>query len=195
MPRPPKSEDRRPELLPVLAAAFGELGYRRATTAELAERCQIQENILYRLWPDKKSIFIAALDYLFQRRMDKWKKELDKASSTKSRTGRLVELTSKDLGENGLYRVIFAALNETDDIEIKLVMQRLYQRYHAILEAELAAHRKLSDTSTLTQCGDSAWALISLVSFMNIAIDLELMEANERKRFFSAMAFKLIEGQ
>jgi AcrR family transcriptional regulator len=192
LPRPPKSEDRRHELLPVLAAAFAELGYRRATTAELAERCKIQENILYRLWPDKKAIFIAALDYLFQRRMNKWKKELDKVSSTMSRTVRLVELTGKDLGENGLYRVIFAALNETDD-EIKLATQRLYQKYHAILVTELVKHHECSDKSTLDRCGDSAWALISLVSFMNIAVDLELMDTKERKRFFSAMAFKLIE--
>lgn len=99
----------------MLATAFSELGYRRATTAELAERCEIRENILYRLWPDKKAIFLAALEYLFQRRMEKWKKELDKVSSKESNVARLVELTSKDLGENGLYRMIFAALNETDD--------------------------------------------------------------------------------
>ena len=194
MPRPQKSEERRRELLPVLAAAFSELGYRRATTAELAERCKVQENILYRLWPDKKTIFIAALNYLFQRRMDKWKKELDKASSTKSSVVRLVELTSKDLGENGLYRVIFAALNETEDVDIKHAMQRLYLRYHARLDAELVTHRKLSDTSTSAECGDMAWALIGLVSFMNIALDLELMDSKERKRLFTTMAFKLIDG-
>lgn len=194
MSRPPKSEDRRREILPILAAVFGELGYRRATTAELAERCGVQENILYRLWPDKKTIFIAALDYLFQRRMDKWKKELDRASLTKSRIVRLVELTSKDLGENGLYRVIFSALQETDDAEIKLAMQRLYRRYHVNLHAELITNRSPSSTSSTTECGDLAWALISLVSFMNIAVDLELMDSKERKRFFSETAFRLIDG-
>lgn len=194
MSRPPKSEDRRRELLPLIAAAFSELGYRRATTAELAERCKVQENTFYRLWPDKKTIFIAALENLFQRRMEKWKKELGKASSTKSNVVRLVELTSKDLGENGLYRVVFAALNETEDFDIKLAMQRLYRRYHARLDAELVAHRKLSGVSTPAECGDLAWALISLVSFMNIALDLELMDSKERKRLFTTMAFKLIDG-
>ncbi len=194
MSRPPKSEDRRRELLPVIAAAFSELGYRRATTAELAERCKVQENTFYRLWPDKKTIFIAALEYLFQRRMEKWKKELGKASSTKSNVVRLVELTSKDLGENGLYRVVFAALNETEDFDIKLAMQRLYRRYHARLDAELVTHRKLSGVSTPAECGDLAWALISLVSFMNIALDLELMDSKERKRLFTTMALKLIDG-
>ena len=49
MPRPDRSPDRRRELAPVLARAFAELGYRRATTAELAERCGVQEKALYRL--------------------------------------------------------------------------------------------------------------------------------------------------
>jgi len=194
LPRPSKLEDRRRELLPVLAKAFSELGYRRATTAELAERCEVQENILYRLWPDKKTIFIAALDYLFQRRMDKWEKELSKESFATSRIVRLVDLTSKDLGENGLYRVIFAALNETEDVDIRIAMQRLYRAYHGSLETELTAYRKLSHSSQPDECRDSAWALIGLVSFMNIALDLELMDSKERKRLFSELAFKLIDG-
>ena len=49
MPRPSKADERRRELLPLVAEAFSELGYRRATTAELAARCGVQENILYRL--------------------------------------------------------------------------------------------------------------------------------------------------
>ena len=52
MPRPNQSDQRRRELLPVVTDAFAELGYRRTSTAELAERCNVRVNILYRLWPD-----------------------------------------------------------------------------------------------------------------------------------------------
>ncbi len=194
MPRPSTSDERRRELLPLLAAAFGELGYRRATTAQLAERCKVQEIILYRLWPDKKAMFIAALDYLFQRRMDKWQDEIDKRSADASSIKRLVEMTSHDLGEDGLYRVIFAALNETEDVDVKQALQRLYRRYHARVDSELVRYRKLSGISQPAECGDTAWALISLVSFMNISLDLELMDSQERKRLFSTMAYKLING-
>jgi AcrR family transcriptional regulator len=194
LPRPQKSEERRRELLPVLAAAFSDLGYRRATTAELAERCQVQENILYRLWPDKKAIFLAALDYLFLRRMEKWQTEIEKASSNESSVIRLVELTSKDLGEHGLYRVIFTALNETEDVDIKSALQRLYRRYHERLVLELGKYRELSGIATATEHADLAWTLIGMVSFMNIVLDLDLMDKKERKRFFSAMTLKLISG-
>lgn len=193
MSRPSKSEEHRRELLPLLAEVFSEFGYRRATTAELAARCNVQENILYRLWPDKKAMFLAALDFLFWRRMDKWKAEIDKSHTEESHALRLIELTGKDLGENGLYRIIFAALNETDDPDIKGALQRLYHRYHERIEEEIAKHRKQSGVREVSEDGDTAWALIGMVAFMNIALDLELMNGRKRKQLFSAIALQLIK--
>ena len=61
--------ERRAEFIPILANAFAELGYRRATTAELARRCDVQENILYRLWPDKRSMLHLTRSRLVRRRL------------------------------------------------------------------------------------------------------------------------------
>ena len=194
MSRPSKSEEQRRELLPLLAEVFSQFGYRRATTAELAARCDVQENILYRLWPDKKAMFLAALDFLFWRRMDKWKAVFDKSYTEESHALRLIEITGKDLGENGLYRIIFAALNETDDPDIKGALQRLYRQYHESLKEEIVKHRKQSGVRTVPEDGDTAWALIGMVAFMNIALDLELMNGRKRKQLFSAIALQLING-
>jgi AcrR family transcriptional regulator len=194
MPRPGKADERRGKLLPLLAKAFSELGYRRATTAELAARCDVQENILYRLWPDKKAMFLAALDFLFRRRLDKWKSALEETSAEGSRAARLIELTSKDLGEQGLYRIIFAALNETDDPDVKHALQQLYRRYHDRVEAEITKHRKQCGVPDVSEADGTAWALIGLVSFMNIALDLELMNARKRQQLFSTLAFRLLNG-
>ena len=182
MSRPSNSEEHRRKLLPLLAEVFSEFGYRRATTAELAARCDVQENILYRLWLDKKAMFLAALDFLFWRRMDKWKAEIDKSHTEESHALRLIELTGKDLGENGLYRIIFAALNETDDPDIKGALQLLYRRYHERIEEEIVKHRKQSGVRRVSEDGNTAWALIGMVAFMNIALDLELMNGRKRKR-------------
>ena len=194
MSRPSNSEEHRRKLLPLLAEVFSEFGYRRATTAELAARCDVQENILYRLWLDKKAMFLAALDFLFWRRMDKWKAEIDKSHTEESHALRLIELTGKDLGENGLYRIIFAALNETDDPDIRGALQRLYRRYHERLKEEIVKHRMQSSVRTVSEDGDTAWALIGMVAFMNIALDLELMNGRKRKQLFSAIALQLING-
>jgi len=193
--RPSKADERRQKLLPLVAEAFSELGYRRATTAELASRCGVQEIALYRLWPDKKVMFVAAIDFLFVRRMEKWQSALDKADRGKSRVSRLIELTGKDLGEQGLYRIIFAALSETDDPDVKQALQRLYRRYHERIESEVARHREICGAQDVPQDDDTAWVLIGLVAFMNIALDLKLMSARKRQQLFSTTATFLLNGE
>jgi AcrR family transcriptional regulator len=194
VPRPSKADDRRRELLPLVAEAFSELGYRRATTAELAARCDVQENILYRLWADKKAMFVAAIEFLFRRRMDKWMSSLGKTGGDESRASRLVELTAKNLGEERLYRIIFAALSETDDPDVKQALQRLYRQYHDRVMTEIARHREQCGDRDVAKDDDTAWALIGLVAFMNIALDLELMSARKRQQLFTTMAALLLNG-
>lgn len=194
MARPSKAEERRQELLPFIAAAFSELGYRRATTAELAARCAVQENVLYRLWQDKKAMFVASIEFLFARRMSKWRSALAEKAPQDSRSSSLIELTGKNLGEQGLYRIIFAALSETDDPEVKQALKRLYRRYHTQVENEIAMHRGQQDIEGLGN-EETAWALIGLVAFMNIALDLDLISSQKRQRMFTRMAHFLLNGE
>ena len=73
MPRISQIDEKRKELLPIVAQTFAELGYRRATTAELALRCEVRENILYRIWSDKKAMFIASIDYVYEQAASVWR--------------------------------------------------------------------------------------------------------------------------
>src|SRR5262245_36518789 len=82
MPRPSQVNEKRRELIPIIARAFVELGYRRASTAELASRCKVRENILYRLWPDKKTMFIAAINYVYELSARIWEGMLKDRSDT-----------------------------------------------------------------------------------------------------------------
>lgn len=194
MPRPSRADERRKELLPLVAKAFSELGYRRATTAELAARCGVQENVLYRLWLDKKAMFVAAIEFLFVNRMETWSSVLQEASAKQSRVSRLIELTGKNLGEQGLYQIIFAALSETDDPDVKRTLQGLYQRYHQRVKSEISKHRDRPFGHDVVNDDDTAWALIGLVAFMNIAHDLELMNSRKREKLFSTIAYFLLNA-
>jgi AcrR family transcriptional regulator len=64
MARPNRSAERQLEAVSTLAATFAEQGYRRTTTAVLAERCGLTEVALYRLWPDKQAMFLAAIEHV-----------------------------------------------------------------------------------------------------------------------------------
>ena len=65
MANPSKIQQRRREFTPLVAMAFIELGYRGTTTAQLARRCGVRENVLYRVWPTKKAMFLDAVEYVF----------------------------------------------------------------------------------------------------------------------------------
>src|SRR5262245_53522970 len=123
MPRPNQTDEKRREFLPIIARAFAELTYRRATTAKLAKRCNVRENILYRLWSDKKAMFIAAIDYVFDLSVQTWGKLLVECRTPDQGAWRVLEYESRHQGEFGLYRIIFAGLSETDDADIRAALK------------------------------------------------------------------------
>ncbi len=139
-------------------------------------------------------MFVAAIEFLFWRRMDNWKSQFDETSPGESRVSRLIELTGKNLGEQGLYRIIFAALSETDDPDVKQALQRLYRRYHDRVLTEISRHREQCGVRDVAKDDDTAWMLIGLVAFMNIALDLELMSSRKSQQLFSTMAYFLLNG-
>src|SRR5262245_7367758 len=116
MGRPNTLEQKREDFLPVLAAAFAELGYRRLTSAELAARCGVGENILYRIWPDKLAMFLAALEWVYLDSERTWERMLEgergPARGEESAFLRLLAYEAAHHGEHGLYRIVFAGLSE-----------------------------------------------------------------------------------
>jgi len=141
MPRPSRTNEQRKELIPVVANAFAELGYRRATTAELARRCGVQENILYRLWPNKSSMFVAAIEFIYDRSTGFWEKVLTAADDGRSAAQRLLDYEAGYEGEHGISRIVFTGLSEADDPEVRAALARMYGRYLSFISRRLLEHR------------------------------------------------------
>ena len=148
MPRPNQTDEQRKKLLPIVCQVFSELGYRRTTTADLAERCGVRENILYRLWPDKKAMFLAAIDDIFQRRAEMWGRLLADNTAVDRVAERLVRYEAKHQGEFGFYRVVFTALAETDDADIRSALTGMYRRFQQLVKR----HVEESRTGEATVC-------------------------------------------
>jgi AcrR family transcriptional regulator len=195
MARPSQTEQRRKELLPIVARAFAELGYRRTTTAELACRCEVQENILYRLWPDKKAMFIAAIDYVYQQSAQTWQKVLAEGDSRVGAAERLLKYESEHYGESGLHRIIFAGLSEADDPEIHEALRAMYARFHRFIRAQIAAHRDGKAADGLADAALSAWAIVGLGNVSNISRELGLLTDRGRKRLFAQVGRVLLDGK
>jgi AcrR family transcriptional regulator len=194
MPRPDRSPERRRELAPVLARAFAELGYRRATTAELAGRCGVQEKALYRLWPDKRAMFLAALDQVFSESEAAWERLAREAGRGESSAERLLAHEAEHHGEHRLYRIVFAGLSETDDPLIREALAALYGRFQRLIQGQLERHRKGRRRAGELDPALAAWAIVGLGTVANIGRELELLKARERSRLLGEAGALLLGG-
>ncbi len=180
MSRPSQTHEKRKKMLPIVARAFAELGYRRATTAELAQRCKVRENILYRLWPDKKAMFIASIDYVYEQAAGTWREVLSETDDNAGAAVRLLTHEAEHYGESGLHRIIFAGLSEIDEPEIREALRKMYGRFQRFIRGQIAAHRNGARTSGLPDETISAWAIVGLGNVANIGRELGLLSDRGR---------------
>ncbi len=194
MPRPSRIREKRESLLPVLADAFTELGYRRATTAALAERCGVQENILYRLWPDKKAMFVAAIEYVYDFSEQTWLRLLERRRGEGSAAQKLLAFEAEHHGEFGHYRIIFAGLSEADDPDVRETLRRVYARFHRFLLGQIVSHRQAAPAPQALPADLAAWAVIGLGTVSNIARELGALSDADRRRLIHTVGRQLLEG-
>ncbi len=194
MARPSQIDEQRKRLLPTVCEVFSELGYHRTTTAELARRCEVRENILYRLWEDKKAMFLAAIDDIFQDRAERWSEVLSQRPTPEQSIKALVAYEAKHMGEFGFYRVVYTALVEADDPDICEAITSMYRRFHELILEVINASREGGEESHGLSADATAWAMIGLASASNIIRELELLRPKQREAMFVAAAKYLIEG-
>lgn len=195
MARPSQTQEQSKKLLPIVCQVFSELGYRRTTTAELAQRCDVRENILYRLWPDKKAMFLAAIEDIFQSRAEVWNQILTDHPAPEQAVERIIEYESHHQGEFGFYRIVFTALTETDDDDIRAALVGMYKSFHKLVCRQVAAGRASGDLESGLPTETAAWGLLGLATISNIIRELKLLPPRQRERMFAAVAKCLVSGE
>jgi len=195
MPRPNRSAERRRELIPKIARAFADLGYRRTTTSELARRCGVQENVLYRLWSDKKAMFSACIDYMYDLSRAVWVRTLQQTSPGISAAERLLRYEARHLGELGMYRIVFAGLSETDDPEIRRHLRLMYRRFQRFISGQVLRHRGGGGKARRLRADTAAWAIVGLGTVSYVGRELDLLSAGERARLIRDAGRLLLEGR
>lgn len=198
MSRPSQIKEKRKELLPLITRVFAEIGYRRTTTAELAEKCGVRENILYRLWPDKKAMFIAAIDYVYRQSAQIWQGVERQETSEGGMAGgaaRLLQYEAEHGGQFGLYRIVFAGLSEADDPEIRAALRNMYRRFQRFIQRRAEAHRSPDRAGSVPDVEMSAWALVGLGTVVNICRQLGLIGEGRSQRLMLEVGSLLLDGR
>ena len=187
------------ELLPVVAAAFAELGYRKATTAELARRCGVRENILYRLWPDKKTMFVASIHHLYDSTVAEWTRVLEQAEAQGgSAAAMILDYDARTRGDQGFYRITFAALSETDDEDVRTALRQMYRRFHRFITDRITEHRGADETGASAgnrlSIEATAWSIIGLATIADISNALGMMSRDKRRGLLATAGGILLDG-
>jgi AcrR family transcriptional regulator len=194
MPRPSQLDEQRQRLLPIVCKAFSEFGYRRTTTAELARRCQVRENILYRLWPDKKAMYLAAVDSIYAERLTLWDQLATEPRDDADISELLLSYEAEHQGESGLHKILFDALGEADDPEVREMVISVYRRFHAALQRHIEESRPQSNMSLRLPIGMTVWGLIGLATVSNIIRELDLLPVEEREEMFLRVGKALLSA-
>lgn len=193
MARPSLIEEKRRDLTPVLAAAFAEVGYRRATTAALAKRCGIAENVLYRIWPDKKAMFLAAIDHVFESTVADWDAVLQQHPDDPAPY--ILAHDAKQRGHSQLHRITFAGLSESDDPEVREALGKMYRRFHRFVADRLREHRTAAGRPDAgPDPALCAWAIIGLGTLTNISMELGLLGRDRRRALMTHVGSFLLDG-
>jgi len=74
------SVNRKTEIISAAIEVFAELGYYRATTAEVAKRAQISQPYIFRFFSTKEALLLAALEVSWTRVIDSFRKVVESAS-------------------------------------------------------------------------------------------------------------------
>lgn len=183
-------------MLPLMARAFAELGYRRATTAALAKRCGVRENVLYRAWPSKKAMFLASIEHVWEKSMEIWQGLIAESAKRGADAARLIlNYESTHHGETGLYKIIFAGLAEAHDRQIAAALRRMYCGFHEFIAAQVQALRQDSPSSN-SPSGPSdelrAWGILGVATVVNIDRELKLLKPRDRAVLFTQLSRLLI---
>ncbi|MEI7024254.1 TetR/AcrR family transcriptional regulator [Paenibacillus sp. y28] len=75
------SANRRTEIVSAAIEVFAEIGFYRATTAQVAERAAISQPYVYRFFTSKESLLLEALEVSWQRILQAFAKVRDTAAS------------------------------------------------------------------------------------------------------------------
>lgn len=193
MAYPSKVEQRRKDFMPKVAAAFIDLGYRGTTSAQLARRCGVRQNVLYRIWPSKKAMFLAAVEWVYVATMNAWEQVAAGPGEATTVAERLLAHQAKDHGRMRLYRIVFAGL-AANDTEIKSALRDVYRRFHQFIVATVSEHRARRHRRGSLEADQAAWALIGLGAAVDIQRELQILPRSRRGPLMRDIGLVVLNG-
>lgn len=164
--------NRKSDIISAAIEVFAEVGYYRATTAQVAERAQISQPYIFRFFATKEALLLASLEVSWTRVIDSFRK--------------VVESTSPEHLENGLIDAYEDILDEHKN-EILLQMQAQTIREQSIQEAMRHGFGEVRRmvleaflAAGIPNAGERTMLFLARGMLCNISVALEMPELKEK---------------
>lgn len=175
---PRLNEDKREHFLPVIAQYFSDHGYDGATTAGIANACGVRENVLYRIWDDKETMFVAVIDFIHAYTIDLWEDVAPRKDETKVEA--ILRMQAKDHGALRYYRVVFSGLLQSSK-DIRKAIRRMYVGIHGYIEQAVELHHAQREGTSRFDPDVAAWGMMGLAAMADIQRELRIKSQSSRE--------------
>ncbi|HEY8415885.1 MAG TPA: TetR/AcrR family transcriptional regulator [Thermaerobacter sp.] len=171
-------------------AVFARSNYRSSTTSAIAAEAGVSEPLIYRYYPSKKQLFLAVLDDVTRRILQRWdaiRRSEPSSLACLRRIGQdyldLVDRNSDDL------KVFFKAVSEDNDPEIRHFLAESYRKYARYLEDVARRGQEQGEIRGDVPPRVIAWQMMSLGAAFNLFAALGLSEWTRADREGQLLAF------
>jgi AcrR family transcriptional regulator len=187
---------RRREILDCALRAFSRANYMRVTIADLAAEAGISEAAIYKHFASKKELFLTLVSSIGDRMLEKWR-EIAAGAATPADALRAIGRRhfEKALLNRDYTVVMFQAISEVQDEDVRRTLREVYRRYVAFIEGLLERSRGRGALLPPVEARILAWNIVALGFSLNlialIGLDTDLIRANIER--WGGPIFDLIE--
>lgn len=170
--RAPKlpADARRQQVLDAAIRAFAQRGYAGASTQAIAASIGVGEPTLYRYFPSKRELFLAAFDRCSTELLERWRALAAESASPLAAIARIGNWYAEQLRarpDDLLLR--YRSLSHTDDAEISARVRSNYRETLAFLEDLYARARAAGEIDAALDPRAQAWLFVALGAVLDQA--------------------------
>ncbi len=185
--------ERKPQIMRSAVRALARSNYRTTSIAEIAHEAGITEPAVYRYFPTKKDLFIEIIKDVGKRLLEIWQGIVDASENPLEALGKICfNYYDRAVTRKGDLKVLFQALSEVDDKEIRNAMRTQFSNYVDLLQSIYEQALKQGLVQADLDARAAAWGFLSFGFTMNLVglLNMEGEMSRERLQTMQKAFFK-----
>ncbi|MCD6497100.1 MAG: TetR/AcrR family transcriptional regulator [Deltaproteobacteria bacterium] len=175
--------ERKPQIMRSAIKALARSNYRTTSIAEIAAEAGITEPAVYRYFPTKKALFISILEDVGNRVLRIWEAILDESSGPLDALTKIAgDYYERAMTRRGELKVLFQALSEVDDQDIRRALRVQFASYVDLLETIIRRAQADDIIHQHVDAAAAAWSFLSVGFTLNLVGLLRLETDLSRDR-------------